>query len=210
MRRKAHYGQQALSNIDYLDAAKIIKRGGVVAFPTETSYGLAVDISSYKGLTRLFQLKQRSNQKAIPVLVGSKKQLLELVIEIPDQYVPLIKKFWPGPLTLLFNSKEHVSDILTGGQNKIGVRISSNPVAQKLIEIAAMPITATSANISGEPPAMVAEEVDRQLGEKVDLILEDDTGVLGGCSTILTIENDQLKLVRSGVIPFEQILRYSL
>jgi L-threonylcarbamoyladenylate synthase len=188
-------------------AAGVIQAGGIVAFPTETSYGLAVDPFSSGALARLFQIKQRATAKALPVLVSNESQLPVLINNVPDLYLPLIKTFWPGPLTLIFEGREHLPKLLTGGLGEVAVRISSHPVAQRFVDAVSFPITATSANISGMEPALTASAVSKQLGNLVDCILDEDAGVEGSCSTIIGIGNGQIELLRAGVLAFDAILR---
>lgn len=188
-------------------AARIIRTGGLVAFPTETTYGLGVDPFSAAALERLFAVKQRSPDKAVPVLIGDQEQLVLLAHEIPPLYSSLMKTYWPGPLTLLFDCRKDLPEILTAGRGTIGVRISSHPVARRLLEAAGMPVTATSANISGKQAAMQASEVVDQFGDGIDMLLAHDQGMTGSCSTVVGLDSGELKLVRPGVIDFAEILR---
>ena len=198
--------QLSISQSNFAAAADVIQSGGIVAFPTETSYGLAVDPFSSKALSRLFQAKKRTASKALPVLVSSESQLSVLVKVVPAVYASLIKAFWPGPLTLIFEGQEHLPKMLTGGRNEVAIRISSHLVAQHFVEAVSSPITATSANISGMEPTLTAKDVSEQLGDLVDCILVEDAGVAGNCSTIVGIDNGQIKLLRAGVLPFDEIL----
>ena len=196
----------SIAQKDYDAAVDAIQSGGIVAFPTETSYGLAVDPFSDEALSRLFEVKQRQKTKALPVLVSSDSQLSGLVKNVPDLYIPLIKKFWPGPLTLIFEGLDHLPKMLTGGRNEVAVRISSHPVAQHFVEAVSFPITATSANVSGMEPALTSGEVHAQLGGLIDCILIEDAGVAGSCSTIVGNDNGRIKLLRKGMLSFEEIL----
>lgn len=197
----------SIAQKNYDAAVDAIQSGGIVAFPTETSYGLAVDPFSNEALSRLFQVKQRATTKALPVLVSSESQLSGLVKNVPDLYIPLIKKFWPGPLTLIFDGLAHLPKMLTGGRNEVAVRISSHPVAQHFVEAVSFPLTATSANVSGMEPALTARDVSDQLGDLVDCILTEDSGVAGSCSTIVGNDNGRIKLLRAGVLSFDEILQ---
>nr|MBF0221089.1 threonylcarbamoyl-AMP synthase [Desulfobulbaceae bacterium] len=181
-------------------AAAVIQAGGVVAFPTETYYGLAVDPFNDEALQRLFEIKKRPFCKPILVLINTYKQLPLLVDSIPVQYQNIMEQFWPGPLTLIFPAKAGVSTILTGNTDTVGVRISSNPVAQRLVASTGIPITATSANLSGENPASSPSEVRQQFGEQLDMII--DGGMTrGGCgSTIVGFAAKSLQIIRAGVI----------
>ncbi len=185
-------------------AARVIAQGGVVAFPTETFYGLAVDPFQEEALERLFRLKRRSVAKPVLVLVAEEAQLVRLAAYIPTFYPPLMRKFWPGPLTLLFPALFSLSGFLTADTGRVGARISSHPLAQALVEKCGSPITATSANLSGFPAAVRAAEVRRQIPQ-VDFLLEFDQFLQGTPSTIIGYEDDSPVVVRSGDIPESEL-----
>jgi L-threonylcarbamoyladenylate synthase len=182
-------------------AASILRKGGVVAYPTETSYGLGASISSVAALERIFAIKHRPREKPLLVLVADVSELAGLAAEIPDAAVSLMERFWPGPLTILFPSRPGRPWPLCGDTGKIGVRISAHPWARALVKALGNPITATSANLSGHPSAYLAEDVARQLADPPpDLIL--DGGVTAGHppSTIVDASTQPLRLVRKGAI----------
>jgi L-threonylcarbamoyladenylate synthase len=196
-----------LSPAALAEAARIISRGGLVAFPTETYYGLAVDPFSEAALAGLFAVKSRPAAKPILTLIESRAQLTRLTTEIPAVYPVLMDHFWPGPLTLLFRARPELPHLLTGGTGTIGVRISSLPVARRLAAASGGIITATSANLSGRPPAATAAEAATQLGPGLDLIL-DGGPTAGGCpSTLLTVENGKPLLLREGMVAAADIRR---
>ena len=199
-------GQQEIPHKALAKAADIIQQGGVVAFPTETFYGLAVDPMNPAALKRLFKIKKRSYDKPVLILVDEESKLAELASAIPNQYQALIRSFWPGPLTLIFPGLALLPPLLTGNTPTVGVRISSHPIACRLLKAVGSPITATSANMSGEPAAVSASEVQEQLGRKVDLVLDGGKVPGGKGSTIVGIEGAGLKLIRDGVIPYDRIL----
>lgn len=191
---------------DLMKAVGIIKDGGVVAFPTETYYGLACDPFNKSALSRLYALKRRPPDKPVLTLVQDENHLPRLVKEIPDVFLPLMHSFWPGPLTLIFSSQEDLPEILTGYTSTVGVRVSSHPVARQLVEAAVQPLTATSANFSGQPAAVSAKEVSDQLGPDIDFILDAGETPGGKGSTIVGLnEEGQIVLIREGVIPSEKI-----
>jgi len=187
-------------------AAALIRKGGVVAFPTETYYGLAVDPFNEKALQRLFTLKQRSASKPILTLVNTPEQLYLLVSAIPEQYRLLMDRFWPGPLTLIFPAQNDVSTILTGGTKTVGARISSNPIARLLVEKCDGPITATSANLSGIRPASSPSKVRQQFADQLDMIVEGGATPGGSGSTIVGIVGNALTTVRQGIIPHSTLV----
>ena len=190
-------------------AVAVLNGGGVVAFPTETYYGLAVDPFNPLALNHLFSLKQRDVGKPILTLVDDRDSLATLVLEIPAPYEPLMEELWPGPLTLIFPAKVNLPALLTAGTSTVGVRQSSHPFARQLLRAFGRPITATSANISGQAAAVSPYEVKSQFGNKIDMIFDGGrTPGIGG-STIVGLEGDRLKLIREGAIPFRDILRIS-
>ena len=188
-------------------AVSCLQDGGIVAFPTETYYGLAVDPFNEEALRALFRLKARDSHKPILVLIGEMGQLAELADSVPDAYQSLMKNFWPGPLTLIFPGRKDLPTLLTGGTGSIGVRISSNTIAAELCRRWGRPITATSANISGSPPATCAADVKAFFGAEVDCIVDGGSTPAGRCSTIVGIRRSRLRLFREGQVDFSSILQ---
>jgi L-threonylcarbamoyladenylate synthase len=188
-------------------AVACLRQGGIVAFPTETYYGLAVDPSNEKALQALFHLKDRDLQKPILVLISEMAQLGEIADSVPELYQPLMKSFWPGPLTLIFPGRKNLSPLLTGGTGTIGVRISSHGIATRFCRRWGRPITATSANISGQEPAKSAAEVFAMFGPKVDCIIDGGCTLARRCSTIVGMGDGCLQLIREGVVEFPLILQ---
>lgn len=195
-----------LSPTELAKALSVLRAGGVVAFPTETYYGLAVDPFNREALSRLFALKRRPPDKPILTLVENREQLPLLVRQVPAVYLPLMEAFWPGPLTLIFDAVPELPVILTGYTGTIGVRISSHPIARQLVVAFGRPLTATSANYSGQPPAVTSDEVTDQLGLDVDCVLDGGTTAGGPGSTIVGLAGEGLVELRSGVIPFARVL----
>lgn len=198
-------GYQPCSMADLNRAVAVLNNGGVVAFPTETFYGLAVDPFNPLALNHLFTLKQREISKPILTLVDDRESLSVLVQEIPTLYEPVMDVFWPGPLTLIFPARVNLPTLLTAGTSTIGIRQSSHPFARQLLRAFGMPITATSANISGRTAAVDAFEVKSQFGDKIDMVFDGGRtpGVAG--STIIGLEEDKLILIREGAIAFKEI-----
>ncbi len=181
-------------------AATILCQGGIVAFPTETYYGLAVDPFCETAVARLFKVKQRPADKPLLLLIDRTEQLLEVATEIPPRYRGLMEKFWPGPLTLIFPARKELPDQVTGYTGTVGVRISPHPIARELIRRIGRPITATSANLSDLMPAKTAHEVRAMFQDKLDYILDGGETAAGLCSTVVALEGDELVLVRRGQI----------
>lgn len=186
-------------------ACDLLRAGGLVAFPTETSYGLAVDPLNQAALERLFSLKRRDPGKPVLLIVAEPGQLAGLAAEIPAAFNSLMARFWPGPLTLVFPGAPGLPALLTGGTGTIGARVSSHPAARRLGKAFGRPLTATSANLSGFPAAVTAEEVTAQLGAGVDLIIDGGETPGGLGSTVVAHRADALCLLRAGVIPFAAI-----
>ena len=185
-------------------AAAYLRRGGVVAFPTETYYGLAVDPDCPPAVAKLFAVKKRQEQKPLLLLIEDQAQLETLVQEVPPVYVPLMIRYWPGPLTLVFQAKKHVNRQITGHTGTVGVRISPHPIAQQLVRRMGKPITATSANISGLLPTRSAREVFAMLGNRVDYIVDGGQTGAGLCSTVVGIKDGRLCLLRPGPITLSE------
>ncbi len=188
-----------------LQAAECLQCGGIVAIPTETFYGLAVDPFNEKALQALFRLKRREATKAILVLISDIEKLSLVAGFVPTVYKSLVERFWPGPLTLIFPGAKNLSSLLTGGTGNIGVRISANAIATQLCRVWGKPITATSANISGKLPAQSAHEVKEMFGSSVDIII--DGGITPGeaSSTVVGIREGHVELIREGQIDFRLI-----
>jgi L-threonylcarbamoyladenylate synthase len=185
--------------------AEVLKRGGIVAFPTETYYGLGAAYDNLTALEKLFALKRRPEGKPVPLITGS-VEALELVAEPPDRVTAIIiEKFWPGPLTLLLPAREGLPRLLTAGTAFVAVRIPGPSFALDLARLLPYPITATSANISGRPPAGSAEEVIGYFGEGLDLLIDGDGTPGGAPSTIVAISAGRITPVRNGQIPFAAV-----
>lgn len=187
-------------------AVTYLRQGGIVAFPTETYYGLAVDPDCAPAVTKLFVVKNRQEYKPLLLLIEKKEQLENVVQKVPAAYCPLIKKYWPGPLTLIFQAKKTVNLQITGNTGTVGIRISPHPVAQELVKRMGKPITATSANISGLPPARTAQDVVEMLGDSIDYIVDGGQTEAGLCSTILNVQKGKLRLLRRGQIDLSEEL----
>lgn len=185
-------------------AVSVLKSGGVVALPTETYYGLAVDPFSESAVQRLFRLKKRPQENPILLLLGSQEMLAQVVVEIPLWAKRLMEHFWPGPLTLVFKARRDLPASLTAGTDTVAVRLSSHPLPTRLSQAFSKPITGTSANLSGGPPATSAEEIKRVFPE-VDLILDGGESPGGLPSTIVSVAEFPPRLIRPGKIPWEKI-----
>jgi L-threonylcarbamoyladenylate synthase len=185
--------------IDY--AANFIKRGRVIAIPTDTFYGLSTDPFNLAAIERVFQVKGRAENKALPILVNSVEQAVTLMRDVPDAFLTLASKFWPGPLTLVVEATHRLPLKVTGNSGRVALRWADSRIATALIEAVGGPITGTSANLSGHASCTNAEQITQQLGKSLALVL--DAGDTGGtlASTIVRINGDEWTIVREGALP---------
>jgi len=186
-------------------ARKVLLQGGVIAFPTDTFYGLAVDPFNLKAVDRIFEIKGREKNKPLLLLISSREQLKMLVKKITTAHSILMKNFWPGPLTLLFEPCSVIPKNVSANSNRIGIRQPGNIMTQNLISALGQPITAPSANRSGEEPPVTAKQVYQYLGNDVDLILDGGKCPGGEPSTLVDAVETPVRLIRPGVIPFSEI-----
>ena len=187
-------------------AIKILKDGGIVAFPTDTVYGLGGNVFSIEAAERIYRVKQRPRHIPLPVLLADSTQLADIVAAVPETARYLMRHFWPGGLTLVLPKKDTLPDIITAGSNKVAVRIPDHVVPLALIRGLGAPIIGTSANISDKPSPVTAEEVDQQIGSQIDLIID-----MGRCpggleSTVVDVTGEIPVILRRGVISEEKIL----
>jgi L-threonylcarbamoyladenylate synthase len=175
----------------------VLERGGVIAYPTETFYGLGVKYDIEPGLRKLYEIKQRPKEKAMPLIIGSIEHLSLLTDSISDAAWKLIHRFWPGPLTIIFEARRGLSEYIVSG-NRVAVRVPGESFALELARASGFPITATSANISGTPPADSAHMVQDYFDGSLDLII--DAGKTEGTlpSTIVDATGEELEILRRG------------
>ena len=183
------------------EAVAVLRDGGVIAYPTETFYGLGADASNEVAVEKIFAIKGRAFNNPLAVIVAGEDDLPSLVAEIPDEAKILMQRLWPGPLTMVFWAAPSVSCRLTAGTGKIGIRISSHPLASRLARALGAPLIATSANRSGEPENASASGVASSLGALPDLIIDggETPGLLG--STILDVTVFPFRILREGAVP---------
>ena len=182
------------------EAARILQRGGVVAYPTDTVYGLAVDAFNEAAVARLYAVKQRSADKAFPLIIGEPGQLAHVCAHIPRIAARLIDAFWPGPLTLLLEPHACVPALIRGDSPRIGVRWPASPISQALAVATGRAITASSANLSGRPAALCAADVVAHLASVVDVVLDGGAVVSPEVSTILDVLAEPPRIVRAGKV----------
>ena len=188
------------------EASRIILAGGIVAFPTETFYGLGVKYDDITALKRLYELKKRPGEKAMPLIIGN-KGLLDLITTSLNRTAEiLILRFWSGPLTILVPAIKGLPELITAGAGKVAVRMPGESFALDLVRSLPFPITATSANTSNGKPADNPDDVIGYFGDRLDMLIDGGKAPGGKPSTIIDITDTSVKVVRKGVISEEEIL----
>lgn len=180
---------------------EVISSGGVIAYPTDTFYGLGADPKNPAAVKKLFSLKGRRPDRPILVLIPDQAAVKDWAAEITPEAERLMKKFWPGPLTLVFAAKKGVLPELTAGTGAIGLRIPGNLLTRQLLTYLDAALTGTSANVSGGPDPRTAEEVEASFAEKIDFILDSGSTAGGKPSTVVDVRSQRPKVIREGAIP---------
>ncbi len=183
-----------------VESLKILKDNGIVAYPTESFYALGVLAMDESAVKKLYKIKKRPAGKPLPIIVGNMNTFKTIVKVIPSQARNLMEKYWPGPLTIVFEAKGNVPELLTGGTGKVAVRIPGESAALVLANALQLPITATSANPSSKPPAEDVKEVIYYFGDSIDLIIDAGKTRGGKPSTIIDVTVIPPKVLRQGSI----------
>ncbi len=183
---------------------KILRKGGVIAFPTDTVYGLGADAFNPTAVERIYEIKDRPKHRQLPLLIADVERLATLAEPIPEIAWFLARQFWPGGLTLVLPKTDSLPAYLASGST-IAVRVPDHPVCLALIQHLGNPIIGTSANISGQPAALTAEEVGQQLGGKIDFIINGGKCPGGKESTVVDITRESPIILRQGIIPSDEI-----
>ena len=186
-------------------AAEEIKKGNLVAFPTETVYGLGADAFNEQAITKIFQAKERPFNDPLITHIADIKELYRLSKQVPPVALKLAKAFWPGPLTLVLKKSELVSDIITAGLDTVAVRMPADNIALSLIREAQTPIVAPSANIFGRTSPTSAQHVEDDLNGKIKMIIDGGKTKVGVESTVLDITVKPIQVLRTGGISMEQL-----
>ena len=186
-------------------AVTILKNGGVVAYPTDTVYGLGACMTNIKAVDRIFEVKGRPKGMALPVLLADKAQIEEIVISVPLIAQRLADEFFPGALTIILPKSSVVPDIITGGGKTVAFRIPNHPVPLALIKGLGKPIVGTSANLSGQPSALTAIEVQAQIGDKIDMVIDGGRCPGGIESTVIDLSGEKPVIRRQGAISIERL-----
>lgn len=187
------------------EAGLILRRGGLVAFPTETVYGLGADATNARAVAGIFEAKERPPDNPVIVHIASRSQLNGLVARIPPEAEKLMDVFWPGPLTIIMPAAQGVPGAVTAGLATVAVRMPDHPVALALIKAAAVPVAAPSANLSGKPSPTHAAHVLQDLDGRIDAVLDGGPAGVGVESTVLDLTDETPVILRPGGITREEL-----
>jgi L-threonylcarbamoyladenylate synthase len=182
------------------EGARIVADGRVVAFPTDTFYGLAADVRSAPAIERVFAAKGRAADQALPLVAADRVQVEELVGRLPPAAQALADRFWPGPLTMLVWAPDALAPAVTAGTRRVGIRVPANEVARAFCRICGSALTATSANISGQAPTVDPVEVAEALGDRIGAVIDAGSTPGGPPSTIVDVTGPAPLLVRAGAV----------
>ena len=188
------------------EAVRTIRAGGLVALPTDTLYALAVDPFRAEAVERVFAVKGRAAERALPLIAADAKQVRDRLGALPPLADRLVARFWPGPLTVLIRAPFNLDPGVSGGTGKVGVRVPAHETARALCRACEIPLTATSANISGTASSADPGEVARMLGDRIDLLVDAGPTPGGPASTIVDVTGEEPVLVRAGAIGWDEIL----
>ncbi len=183
----------------------VLKKGGIIAYPTDTVYGLGASIDCPEAIERIYRVKERPKTMALPLLLASISQIHDVAVTVPDIAFRLARRFLPGALTLVLFKSSSVPDIVTAGGKTVAVRVPAHPVPIALIEGIKAPIVGTSANLSGKPSPLTAGEVCNQLGDRLDLIIDGGRCPGGVESTVVDVTQEPPVILRAGAISIEEI-----
>lgn len=196
-----------LGQSDIPEAAGIIRRGGLVAVPTETVYGLAADGLNERAVRKIYEVKGRPETKPISLLISGIQDAGWFCADIPEAAFLLAEMFWPGPLTMVFRKRASVPDVVTAGGNTVGVRCPDHLLTLELIRQSGVPLAAPSANLSGKPSPKTAADVLRAFDGTIEAVLDGGTCSVGVESTILDLTARPPKILRLGGLAAEEVAR---
>ncbi len=182
-------------------AVQVVRDGGVVAYPTDTIYGLGGSAFNDAAVLRVYEIKRRPRTDPLPVLIAEQDALADLVAAVPDAARALMARFWPGALTLILPKGRLVSSLVTAGGELVAVRLPDHPIPRSLIRAAGVPLIGTSANVHGSTNPVTAQQVAYELGDQVDLLLDGGRTRRGRESTVVDVTEDPPRVVRAGAIP---------
>ncbi len=182
-----------------------MREGGVSAVPTDTLYGLAASAFNVDAVERVFKIKGRPRDMAIPLLLAGPNDLSQCAVDVPGYAWDLIERFWPGALTLVLKRSDRVPDIVTAGRETVALRVPDHPVPRGIARELGSLITGTSANRNGKNGLATAEEVRREFGDEIDLVVESETPLEGVASTVLDLTSSVPTILRAGAVDVESI-----
>ena len=188
-------------------AVRILKKGGVVAFPTDTLYGLGANAFDENAVLKIYEIKSRPRDLALTLLLADIAQMKVVGDDIPKLAWELAERYMPGALTIVIKKSAAVSDIISGNRDTVAVRVPNHPIPIALISSLGAPVTGTSANLSGAPDPATAEQVHKQLGSRVDMIIDGGRCPVGVSSTILDLTTDPPTILREGAITRDELTR---
>lgn len=187
--------------------AEVIKAGGVIAYPTDTFYGLGADPRNSRAVSSVFAIKGRSTDQPILLLLHDRSEVAAWASAITPSAERLMDRFWPGPLTLVFTARSDIFPELTGGTGTIGLRVPGSEVTRALLAQTGKALTGTSANRSGSASPRTAEEVMRELGDRVDLVLDGGVSAAERPSTVVDVTTEPPRIIRMGAVDVSDGLR---
>ena len=187
------------------EAGKVLKEGGIVAFPTDTVYGLGAVYTDERAVRKIFEAKGRDEGKPLSILVSGPDQVGLLTDEVSEEARILMEKFWPGALTLIFPKNDTVPDVVAAGGNTVGIRMPADETAVSIIRTAGMPLAAPSANTSGKRSAACAEEVIEDLDGRIDMVIDGGPCRIGLSSTVLDLTGGEIRILREGTVTRKMI-----
>lgn len=190
------------------EAARVLAEGGLVAYPTDTLYGLAVHPWQPSAVRRLFDVKGRDADRASPLIAADEAQVETALGVLSPLGARLARAFWPGPLTLIVTAPATLPAELLGGRSSVAVRVPAHAVARGLARALGAPVTATSANLSGWPPTADPDQVLASLGDRIDGLVDDGRTPGGLPSTIVDVREATPRLVRAGVVPWDRVVQF--
>ena len=184
---------------------EVLKNHGVVAYPTDTLYGLGAAFNDLEAVERVFDIKGRPRNAALPLLVASPPGVEQVALRLNPRAEILMEAFWPGPLTLVVLAGPDTPDVVTGGRGAVAVRMPDHPVPQELVRRLGCPITGTSANPTGGSDPATVEDVRRALGDLVDCVIDGGPAPIGQPSTVIDLTGERPRLIRAGALTVEAI-----
>lgn len=196
----------AIDRID--EIAEVLRKGGVIVYPTETFYGLGANGLSSRAIQKVYRLKKRAPRKPLSVLISDLSMLRRISSKVPERFLQVISEFWPGPLTLIFKASPAVPKELLGPKGTIGVRLTGHEWVRSLVRQADFPITATSANISGDKAISEPEKARELFNGLVDLIVDGGTTKAGFPSTVVDVSGKKPRIIREGAISSSRLSKY--